>query len=204
MNIPNLPTDSLYKFESLAGVLLILAGLGLSVIPMANGGKVLFEIMKGDKEIDIAKERLAFAKIAYESSAEQFTSIADEFKPGRIPEGSDISQSALGSVALDNYLLRYQFEEVKSRSDALSESMLKHIEALTFQRHNYVFFDRFAEAILFYLVVSVIVISIGIRMAKRGFRKWGEFQQVQDEILRLQLLNLKKEVRSQNQYRFRR
>lgn len=80
MEVPNLPTDNLYKFMAIAGVVLVVFGLSF---PLRIAGKLQLQLIEARTEVDLSRvraDRLSERVERWKAMPEQTPEQAEKFR----------------------------------------------------------------------------------------------------------------------------
>lgn len=187
MNIPNLPTDSLYKFLALAGLSFILISTYMTYNILSNknqetlkfNGEISIYNYENDKlnsDLKFIKQRLR--KLCALCNCNCFD------KKGEIQILPNFTKS-------DNKELNNQRQEIDSLLNGYHDKLDQfNIKTLQIQSKNELLADN-EESTHAYMKIFLSLIATGFLMAVMGFRLWYKRIQIyQDKILRDEALKL--------------
>lgn len=168
MNIPDLPTDSLYKFVSLTGVLLSLICFGVLEYRANNQVEL-------DTEILLGKEALGYLKMNRESISTNIDTILNSINE-KLATGKTIDDTDLQRYSS----ARQEYDQLKKQTDNLDrEIMFLRKKSEIAENH----FNRSQR------IIPILFLGgfFGIALAVFGFYFWyHRLQKYQDMLVRHQ------------------
>ncbi len=184
MQLPNLPTDNVYKFQTLSGVFLVLFGLGLPAVLITSLQREITNL-KAEVAVLLAESEAAAAILAIKSRRLDF------MIDGMI-ENTDNAEEA-GTPIDQTTLRRLRGESTATRKElfALSIDRRKtHGElasrAAELEVKNDAISNTFRDVRFIATVGAVLSIS-GLALSVVGFRRWQTRLQVHlDRIVQVQ------------------
>lgn len=176
MNIPQLPTDNLYKFMALVGVLVTLASL---LFP----GYQLFEIgrqqITAETEFEVLKERGRLLEAETEDLDRERNELSRDIV--ELKNRHNTSTKDINALDARNIMYRQRYAELRTkRSEVLANASLVggKLEEIS----------RLLQWATYSLLVTVIGTALGLTLAFKGFNLWYQRVQIhQDALLRKQV-----------------
>lgn len=178
-----LPTDSLYKFLALAGLIVLAASL---VVPFYYRKKLRFQVIEARRDHEKLKARAAFTSELIPSRDIRSTLAAFEETAKRLTSQNDArSQKALDLLVSD---VRKYAEKVEGKADEYGREVLeRRLEAIE-NECNLKKVEFLTSQLDLLRRTQQVGITIGSLMTLSGFALWYvQVQQYTDEIQRLQL-----------------
>jgi hypothetical protein len=167
MNLLPPPTDNLYKFCAITGVLII---AGAFYIEIDLGGQLFTKVAavelaseKSEIELRYLQTVVAQHKETLEGFRKRKTA-AQTYREGKVP------------VIISE---REFADSVEATSRAVRDHELKFAEVKSGTKES----RRLTNFLYAVWVVASIAIVLGFKLARFGFRGWNELQKLQDKIL---------------------
>lgn len=157
-----LPTDNLYKFQAIAGIILIGAGVSIPLLIVTFGFERLDELNRSVSQIEAALEH---EEAISEIEIERFEFLTDLYNS--IPSNElTVSEKIELKDAIFNTRTRLR-NQMSERRRAISRLSVES------QSQN-----RYTAITLFALVIGILTTVMGYVLTKRGFHLWHSRLQV--------------------------
>ena len=173
MQLPNLPTDNLYKFTALAGITITLFSVALPVAGILRTEELLRLAAERTDSISIA---LSYLEADAERLRADTPNIPDsatlEARGGRLPPRAPGRPSAQALI---------------TEADSITQRTMRLRFAHNSAAHRMKEVRALYQQTLLLIVLGIVGCAIGIAMAQWGFRAWyNRVQRYQDALLKKQ------------------
>ena len=180
MNFPKIPTDNLYKFLSIIGIIILL----ISMIPKYLEFKFNGDFIKIECESEILDRKMEFFKSDVDLKKEELGNdifkMRDDYKEKNKTENVDNFNVFKDSLV--NYIMGFQneFDGLTAKNQELTFLIIAHKYKLKEQLY-------YKGLIRYSKVLSFILIVFGVPLSSFGFFLWYKKLQVPiDKLLRNQ------------------
>ena len=190
MELPQLPTDNLYKFLALSGITLIV----ISMVPFLHAYRLQIEVIRLNGDIKVLEEQIAFAKVDMEflqSDTSRLKERVDKMKEDvfqRLPEEreketweeyrAEVTKDVWDTID-DRRELERRLERIKEISQKQSISSLQ-LEAKN-REHQYI-----RRVVGCEFTAGAFALISGLIIAYKGFTLWyGKLQVLEDKTLQM-------------------
>ena len=184
MNIPDLPTDNLYKFISIVGLLIIL--IAISTLVLENK-RIQSELIELDRNYSIS---IAKFEILINDSKELNSIINEYAKKNKIDLSDTLLNISDPSIIKNLYYILSTdvsqniknilelFNKVLSRQDSLSLNRIN-------LKYDLIQISKKKTYLKHFTILTILTSCIGLILSIIGFKNWYyKYQKPQDELIR--------------------